>query len=148
MQCLPFGIAFSTITQVPLAIYTHNLVNRFADWSWATRNLGNTSPTHSGSNSISVTPAAWTAPSFQHSDFSAAAYGSLTFWANGGSGEGRARHLRARRNRCAAERRAEDWPPHLPRCVDLNVNCYTSSRIRWICSHGLQSRRTGWPGMF
>ena len=73
-------------------ICTDNLVNGFVGWSWATRNLGNASPTHSGSNSISVTPAAWTAPSFQHSDFSAVAWGSLTFWANGGSGEGRARH--------------------------------------------------------
>jgi hypothetical protein len=69
-------------------IYPDNLVNRFADWSWATRNLGNTSPTHSGSNSISATSTAWTAPSFQHSDFSTVADGSLTFWANSGSGGG------------------------------------------------------------
>jgi hypothetical protein len=31
--------------QTSLPIYTDNLVNGFQDWSWATRNLGNTSPT-------------------------------------------------------------------------------------------------------
>jgi hypothetical protein len=83
-----FGIALNAISQAPLAIYTDNLVNGFQDWSWATRDLSNTSPTHSGSNSISVTSAAWTALSFQHSDFNTAVYGSFSFWANGGTSGG------------------------------------------------------------
>ena len=68
---LALGIALSAVAQAPLAIYTDNLVNGFQDRSWAARNLSNTSPTHSGSNSISVTPTARTALSFQHSDFNA-----------------------------------------------------------------------------
>ncbi len=84
-----FGIALSASAQAPLAIYTDNLVNGFQDWSWATRNLANTSPTHSGSaDSISMTSAAWTALSFEHPDFSTAVYGSFSFWANGGSSGG------------------------------------------------------------
>ena len=84
-----FGVAFSAIAQAPLAIYTDNLVNGFQDWSWATRDLSNTSPTHSGSaNSISVTTAAWTALSFQHSDFNVTPYSSLIFWAHGGTSGG------------------------------------------------------------
>jgi alpha-N-arabinofuranosidase len=84
-----FGIAFSAIAQAPLAIYTDNLVNGFQDWSWATHDLSNTSPTHSGSaNSISVTTTAGTALSFQHSDFNVTPYANLTFWANGGTSGG------------------------------------------------------------
>jgi hypothetical protein len=83
-----FGIALNAISQAPLAIYTDNLVNGFQDWSWATRDLSNTSPTHSGSNSISVTSAAWTALSFQHSDFNVTPYSSLSFWAHGGTNGG------------------------------------------------------------
>ena len=84
-----FGIVLSAVAQAPLAIYTDNLVNGFQDWSWATHDLANTSPTHSGSaDSISVTSAAWTALSFEHSDFNTAVYGSFSFWANGGSGGG------------------------------------------------------------
>jgi hypothetical protein len=82
------GIALSAVAQAPLAIYTDNLVNGFQDWSWATRNMANTSPVHSGNNSISVTSAAWTALSFQHSDFSTAVYASFSFWANGGGSGG------------------------------------------------------------
>jgi len=50
-----FGVVLSAIAQTPLQIYTDNLVNGFQDWSWATRNMANTSPVHSGSASISVT---------------------------------------------------------------------------------------------
>ena len=83
-----FGTAFSAIAQAPLAIYTDNLVNGFQDWSWATRNLANASPTHSGTNSISVTATAWTALSFEHSDFNVTPYSSLIFWADGGTSGG------------------------------------------------------------
>jgi hypothetical protein len=78
----------TSFAQANLAIYTDNLVNGFQDWSWATRNLSNTSPTHSGADSISVTSVAWTALSFQHSDFNVTPYASLTFWAHGGTSGG------------------------------------------------------------
>ena len=81
--------ALSANAQANLPIYTDNLVNGFQDWSWATHNPANTSPTHSGSaNSISVSDVAWTALSFEHSDFDTAVYASFSFWANGGSSGG------------------------------------------------------------
>jgi alpha-L-arabinofuranosidase len=82
-------IFYSTITngmaQASLQIYTDNLVNGFQDWSWASRNLANTSPTNSGTYSISVSDAAWTALSFYHADFDTTPYTNLTFYAHGGS---------------------------------------------------------------
>ena len=84
-----FGIAFSAIAQAPLAIYTDNLVNGFQDWGWGgARNFSNTSPTHSGNDSISAALTAWGALSLQHSDFNVTPYASLTFWADGGTGGG------------------------------------------------------------
>ena len=74
--------------QANLPIYTDYMVNGFQDWGWATRNLANTSPTHSGASSISVTTAANTGLSFEHSDFNVTPYGNLVFWANGGSAGG------------------------------------------------------------
>ena len=71
--------------QAPLPLYTDHLVNGFQDWSWAERNLENTAPVHSGSNSISVSAAAWQALSFEHPDFDARLYASLVFWAHGGA---------------------------------------------------------------
>ena len=35
-------------------IYTDSLQNNWVDWSWATVNFANSSPTHSGSASIGV----------------------------------------------------------------------------------------------
>ena len=77
--------AVKVSAQANLPIYTDYMVNGFQDWGWATRNLANTSPTHSGAASISVTTAAGTALSFEHSDFNVSPYGNLVFWANGGS---------------------------------------------------------------
>jgi hypothetical protein len=81
--------AANASAQASLPIYTDNLVNGFQDWSWATRNLANTSPTHSSSsNSISVTAAAGTALSFEHPDFNVTPYANVTFWAHGGAAGG------------------------------------------------------------
>src|SRR5208282_3444947 len=65
-----------------------NLVNAFADWSWSsTRNFANTSPVHSGSDSISMTiTGSGGALSLQYqTGFNTAPYASLSFWVNGGS---------------------------------------------------------------
>ncbi|MGH7952428.1 MAG: alpha-L-arabinofuranosidase [Limisphaerales bacterium] len=75
--------------QANLPIYTDNLVNGFQNWSWATVNLENTSPVHSGGNSISVTDVAnYQALYLEHSDFDTAPYESLDFWINGGASGG------------------------------------------------------------
>ena len=76
------------MAQASLPIYTDNLVNGFQDWSWATRNMDNTTPVHSGSASISVTSSAWTALAFENSDFNTTPYTNLTFWAHGGTNGG------------------------------------------------------------
>ncbi|HLH54171.1 MAG TPA: hypothetical protein VKY92_11215 [Verrucomicrobiae bacterium] len=80
--------ALAVQAQSPLLIYTDHLVNGFQDWSWASRNLTNSAPVHSGKNSISVTASAWQALSFWHQDLNATLYSNLTLWANGGSAGG------------------------------------------------------------
>jgi len=88
----PAGAAQSaaafTVLAAPanLPIYVDSLLNGFMDYSWATNvNDDNTSPVYSGSYSISVTAAAYTALSLYHDDFNTAPYASLSFWINGGS---------------------------------------------------------------
>ncbi|HTR41601.1 MAG TPA: hypothetical protein VMH87_08305, partial [Pseudomonadales bacterium] len=90
--CLLFLTAFLTganqtaKAQANLPIYTDHLVNGFQNWSWATVNMANTSPVHSGSRSISVT----CGPNYQalyleHATFNVTPYASVDFWINGGS---------------------------------------------------------------
>ena len=74
--------------QAPTIIYSDLLLNGFQDWSWGTRNFANTSPVHSGSESISASLTAWQGISFYHADLNANAYSSLSFWANGGTNGG------------------------------------------------------------
>jgi alpha-N-arabinofuranosidase len=71
-----------------LLVYTDALTNNFDDWSWASHNLNNSSPVHSGTKSISVTSAAWQAISFHHADIDGSRYSDFSFWVNGGSGGG------------------------------------------------------------
>jgi alpha-L-arabinofuranosidase len=74
--------------QAPLPIYTDQMVNGFQDWSWGSRNLGNSSPVHSGSNSICASLVTWQALSFWHQEFNAVVYANFSFWANGGTNGG------------------------------------------------------------
>lgn len=81
----------SGMAQANLPLYTDNLVNAFQDWSWSsTRNFANTSPVHSGTNSLSVTiTSGGGALSLQYqAGFNTAPYASLSFWINGGSAGG------------------------------------------------------------
>ena len=67
-------------------IYVDSLTNGFQNWSWATSvNLVNTSPVFSGSDSIGVTAAPYTALSLYHDNFNTSPYASLSFWINGGA---------------------------------------------------------------
>ena len=74
--------------QAPLLIYTDSLVCGFQDWSWGARGLTNSSPVHSGTNSIAASLNAWEALSFAHSEFDTTLYASLSFWAHGGTAGG------------------------------------------------------------
>jgi hypothetical protein len=80
-----------------LAIFTDNLVNGFQNWSWATMNLTNNSPVHSGNDSIGVTDGGnYQALVFEHVDFNTSPYASLSFWVNGGSTGGQQLQVWAR----------------------------------------------------
>lgn len=87
LACL-FGVlaATTSLAQAPLPVYTDHLVNGFQDWGWATLNYTNTSPVHSGSNSISVTMSSpYQGMQVYHPDLDSSLYGSITFWMNGGT---------------------------------------------------------------
>jgi hypothetical protein len=91
MGCSAIFLLATPITgraQTNFSIYSDQLDNGFQNWSWGTVNFSNTSPIHSGSESIAFTSAAWDGISFWHSDFNPAPYTNLNFWINGGPGGG------------------------------------------------------------
>jgi hypothetical protein len=85
---------FLSLIGVPLAvsadqnIYTDSLQNGWQNFSWATVNLANGSPVHSGTDSVSVTCAPWTAVYFANTASNPSVYTNLSFWINGGSSGG------------------------------------------------------------
>jgi hypothetical protein len=77
--------------QAPLLIYTDRIVNGFQDWSWGTPskpNFTNTSPVHTSTNSISVSPTSNPGVSFHQNDVNTSPYANLSFWINGGTNGG------------------------------------------------------------
>ncbi|MGA2555948.1 MAG: glycoside hydrolase family 44 protein, partial [Verrucomicrobiota bacterium] len=68
------------------------LENGWQNWGWATLNYSNTSPVHSGSDSISVTMGGWAGIQLYHPNMDSTPYASISFWLNGGSSGGQ--HLR------------------------------------------------------
>jgi alpha-N-arabinofuranosidase len=72
-----------------MIVYDDSLENGWLNYGWATLNYANTSPVHSGSDSISVTIAsAYAGIQLYHTDLSSSAYASISFWLNGGSSGG------------------------------------------------------------
>ena len=73
-----------------MAIYADSLVNGWLDRSYSTtRNFANTSPVHSGSDSISATvTSAWGGIQLYHAGMTNTAYASISFWLNGGASGG------------------------------------------------------------
>ncbi len=78
--------------QTNLSIYSDSLAAGFQNWSWNAghNNFANSSPTHSGSESIAFTGGYWEAISIWHADFNPAPYTNLSFWINGGASGGQA----------------------------------------------------------
>ena len=79
----------ATALAAPLTVYDDQLRNGFADWSWGTHNLTQTSTVHAGSKAISFEPDAWAGLSF-HRDIGIHTldYSALEFWIHGGPGGG------------------------------------------------------------
>lgn len=90
LTCLLAGFFVATggRAQTNFSIYSDQLNNGFQNWSWNAghNNFANTSPVHSGSDSIAFTGGYWEAISVWHSDFNPAPYTNLNFWINGLAG--------------------------------------------------------------
>ncbi len=85
---LALSIAFSFAAKADEIIYDDALENGWQNWSWATVNLANTSPVHSGSYSISVTSTNWQALYLSVAAMDTSLFTNLTFWINGGASGG------------------------------------------------------------
>ncbi len=75
-----------SMAQSNLTIYADSLANGWLNSSYnTTLNYANTSPVHSGSDSISATiNSAWGAIQLYHADMTNSAYAFINFWLNGG----------------------------------------------------------------
>jgi alpha-L-arabinofuranosidase len=81
--CLMFMTVAAHAQQV---VYDDALENGWQNWSWASTSLTNTSPVHSGSDSVSVSfTGAFQAFYVHNNAFNASAYSAITFWINGGA---------------------------------------------------------------
>ena len=78
--------AFLFAAKADQVVYDDALENGWENWGWATLNYANTSPVHSGSDSISVTfSGAWQGIQIWHPDMDSTPYAAISFWLNGGS---------------------------------------------------------------
>ncbi len=79
-----------SMAQSNMTIYADSLINGWLDYSYnCTRNFANTSPVHSGSDSISATvTSAWGGIQLYHTGMTNTAYASISFWLNGGASGG------------------------------------------------------------
>jgi hypothetical protein len=84
------ALTLQLTVRADVIIYDNALENGWANWSWATVNLANTSPVHSSPYSISVTasntPGNWQALYLDVTAMSTTGITNLTFWINGGTG--------------------------------------------------------------
>ena len=79
-------LAVSLAARADQVIYDDSLENGWNNWGWATLNYANTTPVHSGSDSVSVTivNSSQQAIYISHSAFDSTPYTNLVFWINGG----------------------------------------------------------------
>src|SRR6266550_1548326 len=89
------AMAPSALAQTDQQVYTDSLVNGWQSWSWATVNLANSSPVHSGTQSASVNADAWEAIYLHHDAFDTGGYTDLVFWIHGGSTGGQLLQVQA-----------------------------------------------------
>jgi alpha-L-arabinofuranosidase len=75
--------------QAPLPVYADYLVSGFQDWGWAPHDYANTSPVHSGDNSVAVSmTSGWQGLQIYHADLNSTLYRSISLWLNGGTNGG------------------------------------------------------------
>jgi alpha-L-arabinofuranosidase len=67
-----------------LSVYDDGLRNTWENWSWASVDFASTGVVHSGTTSIAVNAAGWSALWFRHAAFDTTDYGTVSFWINGG----------------------------------------------------------------
>jgi alpha-N-arabinofuranosidase len=77
--------AMPTPARADQIIFDDALENGWTSYGWATLNFANTSPTHTGADSISVYATNYGALYLHHTAFTTAAYSNLTFWVYGAS---------------------------------------------------------------
>jgi Glycoside hydrolase family 44 len=88
-RLLVWTFLFPLVLRADQVIYDDALENGWQNWGWATLNYTNTSPAHSGSDSISVTIASpWQGIQLWHPDQDSTPYTSISFWLDGGSNGG------------------------------------------------------------
>src|SRR5215469_5102064 len=82
-------VMFSLTLRADQIVYDDALENGWQNWGWANLNYANTSPVHSGSDSISVTiSGAWQGIQIWHSDQDSTPYSTINVWLNGGANGG------------------------------------------------------------
>src|SRR6185503_13604502 len=89
------ALASTVFARSDQSIYADSLVNGWQNWSWATVNLDNTSPVHTGTRSASVNADAWEAIYLHHDAFDTGGYSDLVFWIHGGSTGGQLLQVQA-----------------------------------------------------
>ena len=89
LPLLALTLPWAAGAQTNQAIYTDSLINGWQDYSYCTHSLTNTSPVHSGSDSISVTiTSAYGGIQPFHTPMTNSAFGAVSFWLNGGTAGG------------------------------------------------------------
>jgi hypothetical protein len=89
MRLLTAAFLFPMALRADQIIYDDSLENGWQNWGYAELNYSNTSPIHSGSDSISVTITnAWEGIQIWHLDQDSTPYSSINFWLNGAASGG------------------------------------------------------------
>ena len=78
-----------------LPVYADGLGSAWENWSWASVDFASTTAVHSGTTSIAVTAAPFTALWLRHVAFDDTDYGNVSFWINGGPVGGQRLHVAA-----------------------------------------------------
>jgi hypothetical protein len=90
LLAISLAVPMVSVAQTNMTVYADSLVNGWSDGSYnVTRNFANTSPVHSGSDSISATiTGAYGGIQLNHSSMTATGFASISFWLNGGASGG------------------------------------------------------------